>query len=333
MSTWTVRAASVLPALSTLQNWRVCTPSLEMATEVPVCWAPPSSRKSVAATPDSASAAVSATVTSVLFQLAGAVTVVTGGVRSMFTAGLLVAVVALPARSLTEADVVRPVPSPGIELSPGQAPSMPLSPAWSAHDQWTATVPLYQPAPLGLVVGVPLRVGAVLSMLIPLTVALDWLSALSTAVPVTDWPAPLPDAVVGPGQLLIPDSASEQVKDAVTEVLFQPLALAAGLREPVIVGDTLSSFTVTEPEPELPSRSVAFEVNVVPAVDPFCDAFAGVGPLPTPDPASAADQVMVTLLLSHPAAFAAGDSAAVTTGPVLSRAYDACADPLLPVHF
>ncbi|OLE24311.1 MAG: hypothetical protein AUG44_19615 [Actinobacteria bacterium 13_1_20CM_3_71_11] len=82
----------------------------------------------------------------------------------------------------------------------------------------------------------------------------------------------------------------------------------------------------------MPSRSVAFEVNVVPAVDPFCDAFAGVGPLPTPDPASAADQVMVTLLLSHPAAFAAGDSAAVTTGPVLSRVYDACADPLLPVH-
>jgi hypothetical protein len=38
------------------------------------------------------------------------------------------------------------------------------------------------------------------------------------------------------------------------------------------------------------------------------------------------------LLLFHPAAFAAGESAAVTVGPVLSRMYEVLADPLDPVH-
>ncbi len=62
-----------------------------------------------------------------------------------------------------------------------------------------------------------------MSMLIALTVALLLLSALSTAVPVTDWFAPLSLSVVGPEQLLIADGVSEQVKLTVTSVLFHPL--------------------------------------------------------------------------------------------------------------
>ncbi len=90
---------------------------------------------------------------------------VLGAVWSILTAGLLVAVVVLPALSLTEALVVRPVPSLLIVLSAGQAPSIPEPPALSLQVQATVTLLLYQPAALGLVVGAPLSDGATLSML------------------------------------------------------------------------------------------------------------------------------------------------------------------------
>src|SRR5437870_5071659 len=111
---------------------------------------------------------------------------------------------------------------------------------------------------------------------------------------------------------------SLQLNETVTSLLFQPLALAAGLRLPAIVGACLSSLTVTEPLPTLPTRSVAVDVWVVVPFW-FSDSVAGVGPLATPEPASVALQVTVTLALFQPAALAAGVSAAVTVGPVLSR--------------
>ena len=60
----------------------------------------------------------------------------------------------------------------------------------SAHVQWIVTAVLYQPFAFGDVVGAPDSVGAVLSTLMPLTVAVAVLPARSAAVPVTDWPAP-----------------------------------------------------------------------------------------------------------------------------------------------
>jgi hypothetical protein len=71
------------------------------------------------------------------------------------------------------------------------------------------------------------------------------LSALSTAVPVTDWFAALVVSVVGTEEVLIPEVASLAVNETVTSVLFQPFAFAAGVREPVMVGAVLSSFTTT----------------------------------------------------------------------------------------
>src|SRR5437588_8691688 len=135
---------------------------------------------------------------------------VVGAVLSILTAGLLVAVVVLPALSLTDALAVRPVPSLLIVLSLGQLPLIPER--VSEQVQWTVTFVLYHPAPLGLVVGAPFSVGATLSMLMLLTVALELLSAVSTAVPVADWLAPLLDSIVGPLQLLMPESLTEQVK-------------------------------------------------------------------------------------------------------------------------
>jgi hypothetical protein len=124
------------------------------------------------------------------------------------------------------------------------------------------TLLLYQPAAFGLVEGAPLSVGAFLSILMPETVVLELLSALSTAVRETDWLAPLVVTVEDVGQLLMPERLSEQVKLTVTSELFHPLAFAVGLRLPLIVGAVLSSFTVTEPLPVLPRRSVAVEILV-----------------------------------------------------------------------
>src|SRR5437879_10615414 len=74
----------------------------------------------------------------------------------------------------------------------------------------TVTSLLFQPAALGVVVAAPLIVGAVLSMLIPETVVLVLLPALSVAVPVADWAAPAALRVIGLVQLAIPESTSEQ---------------------------------------------------------------------------------------------------------------------------
>ena len=130
---------------------------------------------------------------------------------------------------------------------------------------------------------------------------------------------PPPLSVVGPEQLLIPDSPSEQVKLTVTFVLFQPFAFAAGARLPEIVGAVLSNFTTTDPVPELPTWSLAVDVFVTPAVSAVTLSVAGVGPDPMPDPASVAPHVIVAFDLLQPAAFGAGDTAPVTAGAVLSR--------------
>src|SRR5437660_12238321 len=89
-------------------------------------------------------------------------------------------------------------------------------------------------------------------MLMPLTVdGSAALPALSRQLPVLVTEAFCTSAVnVCPATLLVsrPDSTapvSAQVKFTVTSVLFQPLALAAGVRPPVITGLVLSIFTVT----------------------------------------------------------------------------------------
>src|SRR4029079_3542657 len=131
---------------------------------------------------------------------------------------------------------VSAVPSPVIVLFAGLEVPDSASPAVHA----TVTSPLYQPAAFGDVVGEPSRVGATLSMLIPLTVVLAVLSALSVTVPVTDWFAPLVLNVVGADEVLTPEVASLGANETVTSVLFQPFAFAAGVREPVMVGAVLS---------------------------------------------------------------------------------------------
>jgi hypothetical protein len=99
--------------------------------------------------------------------------------------------------------------------------------------------------------------GAVLSILTPVTGLLAWLSALSIAVPVTWRSLPSADStwVPPPVQLLMPDSASAHPKPTVTSVLFQSLPFGPGERVRLNVGASLSILTVIEPLPGLPSRS------------------------------------------------------------------------------
>src|SRR5688500_14093293 len=276
-------------------------------------------------TPESASAATSVTVWPVFAQPEGAVASVRGAVRSMLTVAL--AVRSFPALSETVLVTLRFAPAPVTVLFVGPA-ARPESASLAVHA--TTTSSLYHSAPwpsmpLGAPTAAPLSDGAVLSMLMPVTPALLTLSALSTAVPGTDWLAPsvLSATEPPPVQLLMPDSPSEHVKPTVTFVLFQPAAFGAGLRVASMDGAVLSSFTATEPFPTFPTLSVAVAVFVTPAVFAVWLSVAGVGPVLTPEPASAVVQSTVTSLLFHPAPFGAGLSAPLTTGPVLSAAYEA----------
>ncbi len=111
-----------------------------------------------------------------------AVASVFGAVRSMLTFALS-ALVELPALSLTDAVAYRPMPSPEIVPLAG----VPTTPERSSVAvQPTATSALYQPSRLALLVGAPLSVGLVLSMLMPLTPPVVLFPALSTASPGTD---------------------------------------------------------------------------------------------------------------------------------------------------
>src|SRR5438105_629570 len=155
----------------------------------------------MALTPDRLSLGFRLTETSVLFQPEGAETVVLGAVLSILTAWLATGPLLLPALSLTEALAVRPVPSLEMVLSAGQLPSIPdpLLPSarvGSLQLQLIVTLPLYQPAPLALVVAVPVSMGGVKSTLMLPAVTCVLLPALSKPVSVTDGLVPSPLTVL-----------------------------------------------------------------------------------------------------------------------------------------
>jgi hypothetical protein len=257
---------------------------------------------------------------------------VVGAVRSILTAGLLVAVVERPAPFVTVFVLVRPVPSPVIVVSAGGV-GMPDS--GSAAVQSIVTSPLYQPLPLGGVVGAPDSVGGVVSPAGAVDDAVAVLPALSVAVPVTVTPGwTVFEFVAEPSATQVampepapPELASSQVNVTVV-VPFGFWVCAA-----VIVGLALSRRTVTEPgEPVLPSRSdCAGAVTVTMPFELTESDLNGCAAV-TPEPASVAVQFTVTLLLFQPAPLGAGVSAAETTGPVLSRVYDAWVEFVAPVQ-
>src|SRR5207253_325996 len=120
-------------------------------------------------TPDRLSTAVRVTVTGAAYQPlangSGTLTRVLGAVRSMLTAGLLDALVVLPALSLTDALALRPLPSPSIVLLGGQAPGLAMPERASLQLKLTVTSVLFQPVALATSERSAVMVGAVLSML------------------------------------------------------------------------------------------------------------------------------------------------------------------------
>src|SRR5437867_3005485 len=201
----------------------------------------------------------------------------------------------------------------------------------SAQLKEAATSLLFQPLALASGSRLPLITGAVLSMLMPPTVADEAaLPALSTQSPllVTDWPAPSP-LTVAPATVSVamPDwtgPVSAQVKETATSVLFQPLAFAARSRLPLMCGAVLSM---------LMPPTVAGEA-ALPALSMQSPLFVTDWPLPSPltvPPAtvslampdwtglvSAQVKETATAVLFQPLAFASGSRLPLTAGAVLS---------------
>src|SRR5207249_1423353 len=125
-----------------------------------------------------------------------------------------------------------------------------------------AAPPSYQPAAMGEVVAAPLIVGAVLSMLIPETVVLALLPALSVAVPVDDWPVPSA-SVASAEELLVPEEVSAELEGTVVTLLFHPPAAGEVVGVPLIVGAVLSMLIPeTVALALLPALSVAVPVTL-----------------------------------------------------------------------
>src|SRR5258706_6528033 len=92
---------------------------------------------------------------------------------------------------------------------------------------------LFQPFALAAVSRCELIVGAVLSMLMPVTDAFALLPALSEQAPSTCWFAASVDNVESGVLDSTPEVGSLQAKETKTLVLFQPFAFANGARLPL----------------------------------------------------------------------------------------------------
>src|SRR5438552_440684 len=100
-------------------------------------------------------------------------------------------------------------------------------------------------------------------MLIPETVVLVLLPALSVAVPVADWAAPAALRVIGLVQLAIPERTSDPRQPSLTSASFRPLASAVGRPRTVIAGAVLSMLIPeTVALALLPALSVAVPVTL-----------------------------------------------------------------------
>jgi hypothetical protein len=194
------------------------------------------------------------------------------------------------------------------------------------------TFPLFQPFALGEGDALPVMLGNVKSMLMPVWDELAELPALSRQTPVTDWLAPSP-RVVGGGELETPDKPSVQVKLTVTATLFHPLELAAGDLELVIEGAVLSILIPeTVPDPVFPALSVQLALLDWP--EPSDETSCGVtGPVATPERESVQLNVTVTSPLFQPFEFGEGEVKPVTTGLVSSIFTTTEAEPVSPAWF
>src|ERR1041384_7670280 len=122
----------------------------------------------------------------------------------------------------------------------------------SVAEKFATTAPFVQPSALASGDRVAVMSGTVRSML-SVMLAVAVLPDLSVAVPAIVWFAPSEVMSCALGHVLMPDSVSEQTNLTVTFVLFQPLALAAGVATTAIVGGVVSTAPARLP----PVRGIA----------------------------------------------------------------------------
>ena len=122
--------------------------------------------------------------------------------------------------------------------------------------------------------------------------------------------------VVAAGQEATPDNPSEQVKLAVTLLLFQTAPLGAGESAVVIAGGVLSILRLRDVPAVFPALSVA--VPEILCFAPSVLTVVAAGQAATPDRPSEQVNATVTLLLFQPAALAAGVAVELMVGAVLS---------------
>ena len=221
---------AVLPALSATVRVTGVMPGVDTTT---------SAGHAPLAKPERSSAQVKCTVTEPLRHVVSfGVAEMVGATLSMFRP-LTVVDRVLPALSVPEPVADRLVPSPFTVTGALHVPK-PESP--SVHVKFTVTGALYQPLALGARSGAPETVGPVRSMLMPLAPPDAVLPARSETVALTDWLAPSVLSVTLAGQApeARPEPPSAHVKCTATAPLYQPLALAAVVGAPVIVGAVLS---------------------------------------------------------------------------------------------
>ena len=145
-----------------------------------------------------------------------------------------------------------------------------------------------------------LIVGLVVSMLMPLTVKLALLPALSVTVPVAVWLAPPAARVTSAGQVAMPAPASEQVKRIVTAPLYQPLAFAAVVAAPLMVGLVVSILMpLTVALAVLPALSPTDWLALPLSPSPLIVLLAGQAPS-MPESASPHVHLIVTAPLYQP---------------------------------
>ncbi len=130
----------------------------------------------------------------------------------------------------------------------------------------------------------------------------------------------------------MPERASLQAKLTVTGLLFQPAALAAGVREPTIIGMPLSMLMLPRVTVAvLPAWSEAVPETLWPL--PSVETVTGAGQVSTPERVSAQAKVTVTSVLFQPSGLASSTRAAVTDGAVRSMLTPVrVAEALLPAR-
>ena len=191
----------------------------------------------------------------------------------------------------------------------------PTSESASVQTNETVTLALFHPKEFAPGDFEPLMTGGVRSTLTLLSVTLAGLPALSTHVPVADWPPPSP-RVVGGETVDTPDRASEQAKLTLTGTLFHPFALGWTDLELVMLGGVMSMLMLFSAVlAEFPALSRQVPVTVWPAPSP---RVVGGVTLNTPDKVSEQAKLTVTVTLFQPLRFGPTDLELVITGSVLS---------------